>query len=73
MSSTGKQPLLAYKEHSKLQIYKLLILCPNIIALLLYKSIRYLNTLSLKSKKKLKQQSLKYMSLLIAGDLSIRS
>ena len=73
MLSTGKQPLIACEEYLKLLICKLLMLCLNTITLLLYKSTRYLNTLSLKSKKKLKQQSLKYMSLLIAGDLSIRS
>ena len=54
MSSTRKQPLIACKEHLKLQICKLLMLYLNIIALLLYKFIRYLNTLSLKSKKRLK-------------------
>jgi hypothetical protein len=32
-----------------------------------------LNTLSLKYKKRLKQQSLKYISPLIARDLSIKS
>ena len=54
MSSTGKQPLLDYKEHLKLQTYKLLMLYPNTITLLLYKFIRCLNTLSLRFKKRLK-------------------
>jgi len=73
ISSTGKRPLLACGEHSKLQICKLLMLCPNTIALLLHRSMRCLNTLSLKSKKRLKQRSLKYTSPLTAGDLSMRS
>jgi hypothetical protein len=73
MSSTGKRPLLACEEHLKLLTCKLSTLCPNAITLSLRGSTKCLSTLSLRSKRRSKQRSLRYTSPLTAGDLSMRS